>query len=48
MNAAHPAGLDHYWRNVRVHTLHGPVDDEYRDRGRYAHDGTLPEPTPYS
>ncbi|WP_338763873.1 acyl-CoA dehydrogenase family protein [Massilia sp. METH4] len=41
-------GLDRYWRNARVHTLHDPVDYKYRDLGRYALSGTLPEPTPYS
>ena len=41
-------GLDRYWRNARVHTLHDPVDYKYRDLGRYALSGTLPEPGPYS
>jgi alkylation response protein AidB-like acyl-CoA dehydrogenase len=41
-------GFDRYWRNVRVHTLHDPVDYKIRDLGRYALDGTLPEPTAYS
>jgi alkylation response protein AidB-like acyl-CoA dehydrogenase len=41
-------GLDRYWRNARVHTLHDPVDYKYRDLGRYALAGTLPDPTPYS
>jgi alkylation response protein AidB-like acyl-CoA dehydrogenase len=41
-------GFDRYWRNARVHTLHDPVDYKYRDLGRYALDGTLPEPTAYS
>ena len=41
-------GFDRYWRNVRVHTLHDPIDYKYRDLGRYALDGTVPEPTPYS
>jgi len=40
--------LDRYWRNARVHTLHDPVDYKYRDLGRYALTGTLPEPTAYS
>ena len=41
-------GYDRFWRNVRVHTLHDPVDYKYRDLGRYALEGTLPEPTAYS
>jgi len=41
-------GLDRYWRNARVHTLHDPVDYKLRDLGRHALDGRLPDPTPYS
>lgn len=41
-------GYDRFWRNVRVHTLHDPIDYKIRDLGRYALDGQLPEPTPYS
>lgn len=41
-------GLDRFWRNARVHTLHDPVDYKYRDLGRYLLDGQLPDPTPYS
>lgn len=41
-------GFDRFWRNVRVHTLHDPVDYKYRDLGRYALDGTVPDPTAYS
>jgi alkylation response protein AidB-like acyl-CoA dehydrogenase len=41
-------GFDRFWRNARVHTLHDPVDYKLRDLGRYALDGTLPEPTAYS
>lgn len=41
-------GYDRFWRNVRVHTLHDPVDYKLRDLGRYALDATLPEPTAYS
>ncbi|CDG82450.1 acyl-CoA dehydrogenase family protein [Janthinobacterium agaricidamnosum] len=41
-------GYDRYWRNVRVHTLHDPIDYKYRDLGRFALQGRLPEPTPYS
>jgi alkylation response protein AidB-like acyl-CoA dehydrogenase len=41
-------GFDRFWRNVRVHTLHDPVDYKIRDIGRYALTGRLPEATPYS
>jgi alkylation response protein AidB-like acyl-CoA dehydrogenase len=41
-------GLDRYWRNARVHTLHDPVDYKMRDIGRYRLEGRAPEPTPYS
>jgi alkylation response protein AidB-like acyl-CoA dehydrogenase len=41
-------GYDRFWRNVRVHTLHDPVDYKIRDLGRYALDGAVPEPTAYS
>ena len=41
-------GYDRYWRNVRVHTLHDPVDYKLRDLGRFALNGSLPEPTAYS
>ncbi|XLZ71051.1 acyl-CoA dehydrogenase family protein [Massilia sp. SR12] len=41
-------GLDRFWRNVRVHTLHDPIDYKYRDLGRYALHGAVPEPTAYS
>jgi alkylation response protein AidB-like acyl-CoA dehydrogenase len=41
-------GLDRYWRNARVHTLHDPVDYKLRDIGRHMLDGSYPEPTAYS
>lgn len=41
-------GYDRFWRNVRVHTLHDPIDYKLRDLGRYVLGGTLPEPTAYS
>lgn len=41
-------GLDRFWRNARVHTLHDPVDYKLRDLGRYALTGAHPEPTAYS
>ena len=41
-------GLDRFWRNARVHTLHDPIDYKYRDIGLYLLDGQYPEPTSYS
>jgi alkylation response protein AidB-like acyl-CoA dehydrogenase len=41
-------GLDRFWRNARVHTLHDPVDYKLRDLGRFALTGAYPEPTAYS
>ena len=41
-------GLDRFWRNARVHTLHDPVDYKLRDLGRHALTGRHPEPTSYS
>jgi alkylation response protein AidB-like acyl-CoA dehydrogenase len=41
-------GLDRFWRNARVHTLHDPVDVKLRDIGRHALDGKAPEPGSYS
>ncbi len=41
-------GLDRFWRNARVHTLHDPVDYKLRDLGRYQLEGRIPDPTAYS
>jgi len=41
-------GLDRFWRNARVHTLHDPVDVKLREIGRHALDGRVPEPGSYS
>ncbi|MFZ6760797.1 acyl-CoA dehydrogenase family protein [Undibacterium sp. Ji50W] len=41
-------GYDRYWRNVRVHTLHDPIDYKLRDLGRFVLNGSFPEPTAYS
>jgi alkylation response protein AidB-like acyl-CoA dehydrogenase len=41
-------GLDRFWRNARVHTLHDPVDLKLREIGRHALAGQLPTPTAYS
>lgn len=38
-------GLDRFWRNVRIHTLHNPADYKLRNIGDWALNGT-PPPTP--
>jgi alkylation response protein AidB-like acyl-CoA dehydrogenase len=42
------AGLDRYWRNLRTHTLHDPVDYKLRELGQYALQDQLPTPSFYS
>lgn len=41
-------GYDRFWRNVRTHTLHDPVDYKIRDIGRWLLSNQLPTPTAYS
>lgn len=46
---AHPAlGFDRYWRNVRIHTLHGPLDDKLNMLGRRALKDEAPDPANYT
>jgi alkylation response protein AidB-like acyl-CoA dehydrogenase len=40
--------LDRYWRNLRVHTLHDPVDYKVRELGDWALNERLPPPSFYS
>ena len=40
--------FDRYWRNVRTHTLHDPIDYKIRDVGQYALNHKYPEISPYS
>lgn len=42
------AGLDRFWRNLRTHTLHDPVDYKLRELGRFALAGEYPTPSFYS
>jgi len=42
------AGLDRFWRNARVHTLHDPIDYKLRELGQWALSGILPTPSFYS
>jgi alkylation response protein AidB-like acyl-CoA dehydrogenase len=46
--AAGRAGLDRFWRNVRTHTLHDPVDYKRRDVGRWFLTGEPPKPSFYA
>jgi alkylation response protein AidB-like acyl-CoA dehydrogenase len=40
-------GFDRFWRNVRVHSLHDPLDYKVRDLGNWLVNGKAPEPSPY-
>jgi alkylation response protein AidB-like acyl-CoA dehydrogenase len=41
-------GLDRFWRNLRTHTLHDPVDYKLRELGQWALARTIPKPSFYS
>ncbi|MGE8496758.1 MAG: acyl-CoA dehydrogenase family protein [Pseudomonas sp.] len=41
-------GFDRFWRNVRVHTLHDPLDYKVRDIGHWLLSGQGPQPSLYS
>lgn len=41
-------GLDRFWRNLRTHTLHDPVDYKRRDLGRWYLTDAWPTPSFYS
>ncbi|MBB3102199.1 acyl-CoA dehydrogenase family protein [Azomonas macrocytogenes] len=41
-------GFDRFWRNVRVHSLHDPLDYKVRDLGNWVVNGIAPTVTPYS
>jgi alkylation response protein AidB-like acyl-CoA dehydrogenase len=41
-------GYDRFWRNIRTHTLHDPIEYKIRDLGNWALNDQLPEITPYS
>jgi alkylation response protein AidB-like acyl-CoA dehydrogenase len=42
------AALDRFWRDIRTHTLHDPVEYKNRELGRYVLLGEIPEPTWYT
>jgi alkylation response protein AidB-like acyl-CoA dehydrogenase len=46
--AAGKARFDRFWRNVRTHTLHDPVDYKLRDLGAWALSDIPPTPSFYS
>lgn len=41
-------GLDRYWRNIRTHSLHDPLDYKLSVIGRWILNDELPEPTLYN
>lgn len=41
-------GFDRFWRNVRVHSLHDPLDYKVRDIGQWLTSGLPPTPSLYS
>ncbi|MEC4749308.1 acyl-CoA dehydrogenase family protein [Methylomicrobium sp. Wu6] len=42
------AGFDRYWRNLRTHSLHDPVDYKLRDLGEWVLNAKPPTPSFYS
>src|ERR1700689_857293 len=46
--AAGPARVDRFWRNLRTHTLHDPVDYKIRELGEWALNHQFPMPSFYS
>jgi alkylation response protein AidB-like acyl-CoA dehydrogenase len=40
--------LDRFWRNVRVHTLHDPIDYKVRELGDWTLNARMPKPSFYS
>ena len=43
-SAVRPLGLDRFWRNVRIHTLHNPAEYKTRNVGTWFLNGEFPEP----
>ncbi|MBY5767603.1 monooxygenase [Rhizobium leguminosarum] len=43
-SAVRPYGLDRFWRNVRIHTLHNPGEYKTRNVGTWFLTGEYPEP----
>ena len=40
--------MDRFWRNLRVYTLHDPVDYKFKELGDWALNGQYPTPSFYS
>ena len=40
--------LDRFWRNLRTHSLHDPVDYKLRELGDWTLNARYPKPTFYS
>lgn len=40
--------FDRFWRNVRVHSLHDPLDYKVRDIGQWLTRGVPPTPSLYA
>jgi len=47
-SATAAARFDRFWRNLRTHTLHDPVDYKLRELGRFALLDEIPTPSFYS
>ncbi|MDB4987372.1 MAG: hypothetical protein JWN04_2550 [Myxococcaceae bacterium] len=47
-SALREPGFDRYFRNLRTHTLHDPVDDKLRELGAFALLGQAPKPGFYA
>ncbi|CAL1238914.1 acyl-CoA dehydrogenase family protein [Candidatus Methylocalor cossyra] len=45
---ASAAGFDRFWRNLRTHSLHDPIDYKLRDLGEWVLNDRLPVPSFYS
>lgn len=45
---AHGLGLDRYWRNIRVHSLHDPLDLKRQALGQWLLRGEVPQPSGFS
>lgn len=41
-------GFDRFWRNVRTHTLHDPLDYKLNMLGRWSLKGEAPDPQLYA
>ena len=46
-STARKHGFDRFWRNVRVHTLHDPLDHRKKAVGRWLLTGDIPDPFGY-